>query len=273
MKTQHAFLSAFLVATLAGAGVAVAQDDGAAPDAAAVVDAATGFTGKSCGDILIILDRSGSMNQCKIGGVSKEAIGKSALRSITDAYPSVPMGIMVFPNTLSAGASGCATGIVTVPVTKGTGPASVADFLNSMPTSVGGTPTGVTLEAAASHVWQDNTINHFVLLITDGMPSCSEGPDCPNGNGSKICPNPTRAYDAITSMRGKGIRTFVIGFEGVCDTPGTLALDPDVLNTMADKGGLPQKGAATKYYSATNSTSLAASLKTVFDTVQNGGGP
>lgn len=269
--TRHLIqVSVFAVLVTAG-GLAGAQDGGP----------------ESCGDIMIVLDRSGSMRTCSINGMTKETLAKNALRTIIQGFASVPMGLFVFPNDSGAGANAsCATGRKVIDVTPGGAP-QIINYLDTQLRSSGGTPTGSTMEAVLAYTgWTPNHA-HYVILITDGQPTCDDGEDmlndtngcmgggptipC-NGMGRCECQNPTRMFNSIDQMAQKGIHTFVIGFEGVSNCLGR-PFNPETLNKAAELGRQPNKAGATKYYSATDGASLQAALAGIVAFISKGGDP
>lgn len=252
---------------------------------------------ESCGDLLVVYDRSGSMANCSIKGETKERIAKRAMRDVLAQFGQTPTGLMVFPDTLKGcppgpGDAACAPGTVVVDVSAD-GASKTAGYLESMPGSCGGTPTGETLELASAYTKWTPGRRHYVLLITDGQPTCkdgldggkpdprdvftctpSEGPSTPcDGKGNCECKNPVRAFDAIKAMYERGIHTFVVGFEGAGSGAGCTGASgtgapftPMTLDRMAELGGEPSAG-ATRYYPATDAASLAAALDKILGMV------
>lgn len=261
----------------------------AAVSGAAVPRAA--LAGGGCPDLLIVLDRSGSMAKCSIEGATKEAIAKKALKGLIADFPGLSMGIVVFPDTLTTCDPGyCTGGKVQVDVAMDGGP-KVAKVLDGMSESCGGTPTGATMQNVKEYTkWTSD--RRYVLLLTDGQPTCDDGdnggtpegmnmctmgmPGVPcDGDGFCECTNPTKVFDAITDLLGKGIHTFVVGFagmgsgDGCTGMGGGMPFNPDTLNQMAMLGGEPNPG-ATKYYSATDGATLREALKNIAGKVGGG---
>ncbi|HET6280698.1 MAG TPA: vWA domain-containing protein [Polyangia bacterium] len=270
--TKHlVHLWVVVTVALASGGLARAQD------------AAT----EGCGDILIVLDRSGSMRTCSINGMTKEALAKNALRTIIQGFSSVPMGLFVFPNDSGAGANAsCATGRKVIDVSAGGAP-QIINYLDTQLRSNGGTPTGSTMEAVLAYQGWTANHAHYAILITDGQPTCDDGDNmlndtngcmgggvgipC-NGMGRCECQNPTRMFNAIDQMAQKGIHTFVIGFEGMSTCVGR-PFNPDTLNKAAELGREPNKTGATKYYSATDGMTLQTALSGIIAYISKGGDP
>jgi hypothetical protein len=160
----------------------------------------------------------------------------------------------------------------------------------------GGTPTGPSLTFLNSHLpLQDTTRANYVLLLTDGLPNC-------NASNTNNCTAPTScrctttscgsdlsapfctlgcldqagASSAVSALRGRNIRTVVVGF-GADTTSGDAPL---VLNELANAGGLartcpngtsaecgpggscdvPLRLCTRRYYQAANASELQAVL-------------
>jgi len=229
----------------------------------------------ACGDLLIILDRSTSMSDCRIDGSTKEAHAKAAIKAVIDKFPATPMGLAVFPYTVADCGGVCATGQVVLDVETGGGKA-VTDYLASMPTSCGGTPTGTTLQTMQDYDKFTAGKKHYVLLITDGVPTCDDGftdetmATACDGMGMMECKNPSKAFDAVQHLADRGIHTFVVGFEG--DGFGASCkkdvVNPATLNKLADLGGEPATTSGSKhYYSAIDRMSLDSALDKIVGTV------
>ncbi len=237
---------------------------------------------ESCGDLLIVLDRSGSMGRCQMSGVSKWDVAKRALKAVASDLSSMPMGLAVFPDTTDACGmdDACNTGRVVVELAAD-GAAQVAAYLDASPGPCGGTPTGDSMQVAKDYAGWTPGKRHFVLLLTDGQPTCQDDNEgmC-NGGGSTECANPTKAYSAIEDLARRGINTFVVGFEGMWMFPGwnpafgpdricAMPFNPATLDRMAELGG--EAGPTSpRYFSATNEASLLEALRRIGEKVFGG---
>lgn len=253
---------------------------------------ADGGPGKICGDLLVVLDRSGSMRKCTIDGKTKEEIAKQALGAMIDGSPTTPMGLWVFPGnvdvaepTCGAGAAGqsCKPGIEAVPLAAD-GSSKIKVYLESYPPSCGGTPTGSTMQLVKDYDgWTPEVPNHFVLLLTDGVPTCDDGQECSGYDGCPECKVPDKAFDAIRDLAAKGIHTFVVGFDSkaaecgpatVQTCPGTnlpkgpVNINDETLNRMAELGGEAVNENGRKYFYASDPISLSAVLSRVGETIK-----
>jgi hypothetical protein len=230
-------------------------------------------TGPVVPDMLIVLDRSGSMKQqpgvdCRKGvdilnpvtfaciGIDCAAAANAnsalcggtevvnrwdpsvaALKAVTQSLQDrVRFGLMLFPDPAAGGGRNgqCATGTVLVNEALNTaGP--IAQSLDRTAPG-GGTPTGPTLQAARMRIEAksgniDNDVPpQYVLLVTDGQPTCPNGQGGGRGDGENL--DRMLTTQAITDLSGIGVTTYVLGYDA--------ALDPqfeDALNEFARAGG------------------------------------
>lgn len=208
-------------------------------------------------DILIVLDRSGSMIGLA-GGANRWDPSISALKKLTASLTeTVAFGLMLFPAPsggagganmgvaiagtildglgipipgLSSGggadAASCAAGALEVPVDINSAGkiASVLDSMSSRP-DIGSTPTTVTLQAAQAALDTGTcgdcpVTPKYVLLVTDGQPTCGGGGATVTAQADLDAVN--SALDGLTAA---GIKTFVIGYDTASDPATAAAMD------------------------------------------------
>ena len=224
-------------------------------------------------DMMIVLDRSGSMTQ---GGRWVPSV--SAIKSVTDQLQTqIAFGLAMFPappadpsmvlgDALSCitapdpqmcldaiEAQACAPGGIIIP-TAPSNAAMIGQTLDAvMP--AGGTPTPETLqtlvaEYANQTVGPDAAITlKYILLVTDGQPTC------PNGNGSDVTqPDIDASNAAIEALTAAGVKTYVIGYD--TNTPGNEML-AQVLDGFAQRGGTGEM----MHYPVEDEASLLAVLQ------------
>jgi hypothetical protein len=166
----------------------------------------------------------------------------------------VDFGLTLFPDPANMGAStsvlgclrdpdpqacvsmrqgACAAGVTTVPIARGNGSAIATALDTVMP--LGGTPTSETLESLLSSFAVPTADPDqvappkYVLLVTDGQPTC------PAGNGAETTPADIDASNAaIEALASAEVRTYVIGYDTT--GPGNEAL-ASVLDGFAQRGG------------------------------------
>jgi len=234
----------------------------------------TGGGGTSCGqtnvsitplppDILIVEDRSGSMNDddndktCNggCGANSKWAHVTTAINQVlgqTDTI--VNWGLKFFADA----DNNCGVNANSVEVavkTMNSGPIATA-FAGS--TSANGgvnngshTPTAQAENAGVNYLKTLTDPNpKFILLATDGLPNCVQG----NDNADNSTATEQAVADALTA----NFPTFVVGVATSADAMATATL-----NAMAVNGGEAQTGGATSYYNVSDTASLEAALNKI----------
>lgn len=191
-------------------------------------------------NVLIVLDRSGSMDT-DIGGGTKWEIAQDAIDQVTtDFGDEVYFGLMLFPGldqSCNDGAE-CSPGMVFIDPAPGTA-GDITTFLGGANTCSFGTPIAENLDSLVDYVGlEDPTRNNYVLLVTDGMATCED-------------PVPS-----VTALRNEDpeIRTFVVGFGD--------EVDPDQLNQMAMEGGTALPGDPV-YYQADDAAGLSAAFNAI----------
>ena len=197
-------------------------------------------------DILVVLDRSTSMQENDDGNVDRWTPSKEAVQAVTSSLDSqIRFGLMVFPGGpkegggLGGGGGGgpgggttCEPGQLEVPIALDTA-GEIEGALDGMGL-LAGTPTPATLREAHEVLGSGLETpdappkRKFVLLVTDGAPNCT------NDVVSRA-PDPVAVQDSvdeIESLAADGIKTYVVGY----DTQGDPDLEP-ALNRMAVAGG------------------------------------
>jgi hypothetical protein len=224
-------------------------------------------------DVLILLDRSGSMAQ-KIDGTTCNGTGAGGrgggaggrgggmmgggigdcgpdskwtqmTTALKDFLPivetTVNWGIMYFGNgSTNSGTDSC-TVYSTAQVPPGTMNAGAISTSINATKPATATPTTAAVTAAAKYLaGLDDGNPKFILLATDGLPTCGSG-------GSSA--DDTNAIAAVKAAKAMGIPTFVIGI-------GTAMGGGDAtLTSMATEGGFPRAGTPA-YYSVTSANDL-----------------
>lgn len=223
-------------------------------------------------DILIIEDRSGSMDNdqndkaCNNGGcgaASKWALVTAAINQVVSTDTNVNWGLKFFADMDNQ--CGVNAGVA-VGVAAGNS-AAIAAAIAASTKANGGvnngsyTPTRAAVNAGAAYLATLTDPNpKYLLLATDGLPNCPPG--CGgNGNSCTTTPNTTESTAvelAIMTAQTAGFKTFVVGIATASDMAANATL-----NAMAVSGGEAQTGAATSYYSVTDTASLVAALNKI----------
>lgn len=206
-------------------------------------------------DLLIVLDRSGSMSPDNNDRDTDRWGGSvSAIVEVTAALDeTIHFGLMTFPAFTPEGGANdddsCAPGSVNVEIGKNQGPA-IAAALAAMDAD-GRTPTAASLEHALEVLGAPPPADsvapkRYVLLVTDGDPNCS-------GSGGDGADEAARreTIAAIEALQAADIKTFVVGYQ----TAGTEFSQQ--LDDMAAAGGTGE----TMHRSVEDSAALAAVLE------------
>jgi hypothetical protein len=188
-------------------------------------------------NVLIVLDRSGSMDIDAGGGMTRWQVAVSAINGLLASHGNqVRFGLDLFA---PPGDGSCGAGQVLVDV----GPATASQITSTLsansPDSL--TPIGDTLAALTNYQGlRDPTRENYVLLITDGAETCG-------GNG-------VAATNSLRALMPE-VKVFAVGFGS--------GVDVDLLNNIANAGGTARPGGPPFYYQADD----AASLQMAFDAI------
>jgi hypothetical protein len=191
------------------------------------------------------------------------------------------------------GASSCGPPVALADPGAGSG-AQVAEAYRSHELIVepqGGTPTTEALREAYDRlVGADGKPLHgdrenYVVLVTDGLMNCNPGhampclcsqeAGCPPLVGGtpipfgeegefaipELCLDDATSLAEVRRLRDAGIQTFVIGL-GDTFTGGDQ-LSTQVLDELAEAGGMPRTGHPQKFYSAGDEAELAGALEDI----------
>ena len=211
-------------------------------------------------DLLVVLDRSGSMMESATGGLggtgpSKWSSMTAALNQVVGQVSTVDWGLLFFSPVTSSSADDCSVPS-TPDVACGANTASKITTAIGATKPGGGTPTPEALKAALQYfTGNSDGHSHYILLATDGLPSCSSDTD------------PQDAEAAVTAAATAGVKTIVVG----------IGNDPEgdaTLTTMANNGGMPNTAAGQKpYYQVNTTTDLVTVLNKVAGQVVSCGYP
>jgi hypothetical protein len=202
-------------------------------------------------DVVVVLDRSGSMGERSGGGAgaaTKWDDAAAAVKATVAGSSTLSWGLKLFPT----GAQRCeASPTVEVPV-SGSSAAAIRTAIDLAGPPMGtlgeGTPTAAAVQAATAYLRSlAFSFPRSIVLATDGAPTCQGDRSDPRDDA--------RAIAAIEQAAAAGFKTYVIGI-------ATAAADHDTLNRMAEAGGTPRPG-ATRYYRAGNRAELTAALDTI----------
>ncbi|HEX2657723.1 MAG TPA: vWA domain-containing protein [Polyangia bacterium] len=214
-------------------------------------------------DILIVLDRSNSMledlsgatcNNAGCGATSKWSIATTTL----DAFlPTVEAKVNFGLKLFSSNMTGCNVTASAEAAPRANNAAAISQLLGT--TSPGSsTPTTAALSGAATYLKSLTDPNpKFILLATDGIPTCGVSTCAPgvNATNPNICDD-ANAIAMVKTVRQMGFPTFVLGI-GTSRSPGD-----STLSTMAVNGGYPRNGTPA-YYPIDKPEDLTAAFRTI----------
>jgi hypothetical protein len=188
-------------------------------------------------DLVIVLDRSGSMSGT-LGAGTRWTVMRDAVNTIASTYEdNIKLGLVEFPYDENCGVGPLA---VRVPVDLGQAPEIMTYFQTRVPG--GATPSELGL-VEALNLYNSIPVNpagRYVLFATDGEPTCAAEAE---------------TVTAVTNLANAGIKTYVLGFAGGFSDP--------LLNSAALAGLVPRPNGPPHYYSATNATELDMVLEDI----------
>jgi hypothetical protein len=208
-------------------------------------------------DVLLVLDRSKSMIQHTVppnGATRWDAVVPAVTSVISETDSSVSWGLKLFPE---GEGPECNPMSVTdaLPAQIMPGNAATVNGIIMQTQALGnGTPTGDAILKATAYLQSRGASNQFILLATDGDPSCPKDPD-----DEELAER--HAISAIAAAKTAGFPTYVIG---VLDPVEDKSKFP-TLNAMAEAGGtaLSDNPVAPKFFQAYSQVELTNALKAV----------
>lgn len=218
-------------------------------------------------DVLLLFDRSGSM-VTEFGSGTRFSVEAGLLDQLVARYEArLRFGFQAFPSHDCAGASpGCCAGAPDVELADSDGDAIRAAIAGAAPVE-GNTPTAAALRLAREYYARvdDGVPDRYVLLSTDGHPSCSatgrlEG-DRFGANGARTSGPCHDALAEVDALVAAGIKLVVLGVgPDLDDDPNG---GPSCLQEMAARGGAASPGRSA-FYPAADPQQLERALQVIF---------
>jgi MYXO-CTERM domain-containing protein len=202
--------------------------------------------------VMVILDKSSSMQTGTIGGVTKWTLARNGLDEVLATYDKkAEFGLMTFPQP-----NQCSPGAVNVPPALNSRGDILAALATPPPTAGNWTPMAQTLEAAATEPLLVGAPGaRHAILISDGWQWCSPY-------------DPATRFDgvpAVAQLNAAGVTTWIVGFGD--------AVDAAALNLMAVEAGTAKPGCDPSntlptdtdhcYYQADSAADLVAALEAI----------
>jgi hypothetical protein len=224
-------------------------------------------------DVLILFDRSGSMTT-ELGTGTRYSVAAELLSDLAAVYQDkLRFGFQRFPakDGCAVEAPGCCAEPPEVPVALGQGEL-IADAIAGAAPVGGATPTAMALRLAREYYQQlgPDGADRYVLLATDGSPSCSADgrpaeADVYDPSGMRVAGACQDALVEVGALVAAGLKVIVVGIgPGLAADPGAT---PACLEELAQKGGMPRPEGRPWFFSATAPDALEAALQQIFGAV------
>ena len=216
-------------------------------------------------DVLILLDRSGSMDTA-FGSSTRYQSVASLLADVAASYAGrVRFGFQELPGRQGCGGqalAACCASPPTVGVAWDNTAAVVAAIAGAAPLD-GSTPTAAALQAARGYYDSlgDGIENRYVLLATDGAPNCTLAGALSSG-GTPEAGACADALAEVGALVADSVRVIVLGVgPDLADdaTPGATCLD-----AMAHAGGSAASPGSPGYYAAGDTGQLQLAVEQIF---------
>ncbi len=206
--------------------------------------------------MMMILDKSSSMQTGRIGANSKWQIAVDALDQVTGQFDSqIELGLTVFPDP-----NQCSPGSLKVNAALGSHASIMSELATEPPTGGNYTPISQTLAAVAQQPgMNDPSMPRYAVLITDGWQWCD-----PYDPGTRF-----DAVTAVGDLNAAGVTTYVVGFGDSVDslTLNQVAVTAGTAIAGCDPTGNDPQAANPCYYQADDPTELIAALTAIADSV------
>jgi hypothetical protein len=187
------------------------------------------------------------------GNMQKWELVEPAVTGVIRATDtSISWGLKLYPEGQDTDSCSAETivPLIHVPIAPNNATAVIAAVTATDPEG-DGTPTGDAVKFAKQHLQQRGNDNpKYILLATDGDPSCPSGGDAAT----------TYAVNEIAAALTAGFPTFVVGVDTSKDS------SVERLNAMAVAGGRPRPTTATDtiaFYLASTQAALGTALQTI----------
>lgn len=219
-------------------------------------------------DVLILLDRSSSMEAAFGAGSRYQAVA-GVLSDLVTAYQNhVRFGYMEMPGRQGCDgqAEGCCVSPPRVELGLGNAAAITSALADAAPLGGGSTPMAAALLAARGYFdgLGYSGADRYVLLATDGAPGCTVSGTLSKGSAASLsaCADAKTQVDALVLV---GVKVMVLALgsnpasDADSDTPGGACLD-----LLARAGGAPSSKDGPSYYSAADPGTLSLAIQRIF---------
>lgn len=206
--------------------------------------------------MMVVLDKSSSMETGVIGNETKWDIAVDALDQVTGQFDSqLELGLTIFPAP-----NQCAPGEMKVAPQGGSHLAIMTELADAPPAAGNWTPMAQTLDALALEPEiAAGDMPRYAVLITDGWQWCS-----PYDPATRF-----DSVDSVANLNALGITTYVVGFGDSVDslTLNQVAVTAGTALAGCDPTGNDPTAANPCYYQADDPAELIAALTDIADAV------
>ncbi|MFO0577816.1 MAG: vWA domain-containing protein [Polyangia bacterium] len=206
------------------------------------LSAASSEAAPKCPNLHFIIDRSGSMSTSFDGGTRWSAEVAAVNKVVAKYDGKMPIGATIFTSVTTCGPD---------PIIKpaiGTKASIAAALAAKMPNGSSGLGSAINPTTSLTEL-KDSTRSNYVIIITDGVPSCSGG----SFDTTDSAINDLRA----AYLRSPSLTSYVFGFDD-----GTVNTE---LGRIADAGGKPFP--TNKYYRITTASGFGTALEQTVDEI------
>lgn len=213
-------------------------------------------------DVLILLDRSSTMDVAFGSGSRYQAVAGVLSDLVTSYQDYVRFGYMEMPGRTGCETQtpSCCVSPPSVPLAPGNAPAVISALAQAAPLG-GGTPTAAALFTAGQYYVssKDYVANRYVLLATDGVPSCTASGVLASGTSStsSACDDAKTQVDALGAV---GVKVIVLSV----GADSAAAGDSECLEVLAKAGGVAPANSRHRYYTAEDPVQLQNALEHIF---------
>jgi hypothetical protein len=225
-------------------------------------------------DVLVLFDRSESMDLA-LGDRTRYEVAAQILRDLLPAYDDkIRFGFQAFP--AKAEKTACSpdfvSGCCAEPPSVAVAPAASAPILAALQAAApasGNTPTALALQLAGEHfaALVDGVADRYVLLATDGSPSCTLAGKLPPAQlGLAQGTACEEALSQVDKLVAADVRLIVLGIgsDVAADTHGT----PSCLEALARRGGLQRADGGPALFLAGDQVAFETALQAIFGAAQ-----
>ncbi|MEJ7602872.1 MAG: vWA domain-containing protein [Kofleriaceae bacterium] len=205
--------------------------------------------------VMVVLDKSSSMQTGMIGTATKWSIAVDGLGQVLAAYEDkAELGLMTFPKP-----NQCSPGALDVAPARNNRAAILGALATPPPVGGNWTPMAQTLDVAATEPSLQGPGARHVIIVTDGWQWCDPYDPATRYDG----------VDAVSRLQAQGITTWVVGFGAEVDAAALnqMALMSETERPSCDPTSDDPAAADNCYFQVNNAIELVAALSTIVGTI------